>query len=1509
MADKKSDFYAFISYSRKDIKSAKWIHTSLEKFHIPTRLPRAPEAEPIPNPLRCFRDVNDLDVMPESFVKGIENALGSSKYLIVICSPNSARSTADGNHYVDWEVQEFIKIHGLEYAKDHILPVIIEGEISHNTKDNECFTPTLYTLGDDFLSHNFPILDYGEDNTLGKDAKNDFILKILSFILQVKYSVLNDRYQKAQRKRRHIILGAALALVAVLSVFLAFSTYEWKEANKNLAYSNYVQANMLFEAGETSQALAYYKKSLQMKDNPAVRNKVYNLLTNNSWLVEKENIENKAALSDSIADYNKTNEICEKLNLVDKWFTPDSESNGSLQGLSQDEKIAVVTDTENNLKLINIESRRILYQAKPKRNYKFRSDFKFLEYSFSKDSSLFCYTQLSEDDNDYIFTFVNLLNMQTYFINVKHKIYEWALSPDGQFLVYSTYIVSNVAELTVYDTSKKQVKWVRRESIPRNKIIFSPDSIHFATVGSIIFSDEKASATVIENCYHEGDSLTADVNGTVDTVVFSHDGRKVAVASSRNELYIFNTRDVSEAVKPRLFDKKISDLAFAPSDNSLVIRFADKAVKEYEIRDNTQSSGLIRTIKGKGYVRSSTLIKEKYLCQLYEDNDLMFLDIQNINDSQDSIICPVSGILSKEERITFFEKSQDEKYIFLGTDNGRDSDKGGSLFIFALNFNKKQYAPDYLTYIRTVNFPYPVVEVKMINNQLIVFCEGTAGKKVEDNVYKLELKADNEAQPQALPVGTCISFALSSKGAFYTLSREGSSDYYLKKWKIKGKKAKWTCSFKDTYLSIFKPQLCVDKNDNIYLALVSSADNEIMCYNSHGKLKKKLHASADISGLIPGNSGNSLAVLTGEYGKITNFEVLDVNTDNSLFKASYDSGNNVRIQKLAFSNDDTVIHVCGDLADKQMDGSSINPGFYDVWDISLSSKFDTALPASVSGIDNFDLCSDGKTLLHFSNGSVVKYVFENAKKADNELKNGSVYQLIGGWTLNKHNIPKLENEKKVHKGKIYNWLTAPQDERLVNPLSTQKLYDAFLYPRTLLIVENEKVLDVEADNADALNQYPRNIAEKIAEKNFNRKFTINSSSDERAVNHNWIDSWWRNQFETLSKDEEALKAYLFYINNYIEKHPDSAEPLFLLEQYYRNKGDIKTADRIAEENEKLHPYSMAIHFKQLKRASSYEEEASLFLDILNAMESTDNYSADDLISLYEYFRNVLGKFVSFDLVKEVSEKCLSIIKGYYIKDSEKYCTQAQNAFSNLTYMIKFSQGGLAFYGQCVQKFYEGLTKKQKEMLKLETNIICYKMMDSIVQNDTKYIPSVISRKNFAKMDIQTLSASEVSVLGNVYMYYAKTNDPQKDVLLEKLLQLDDERGIARFSTGLLSNVRMYKILGLEDFCPKEDKEKALKTAESIIAWGINNNADPDTYGLTIKSVYNKGQAKKLGLAHGDILLIYDNYPLLIGKDFFEYDMAACANKENKETVELVVLRDNNVYYLEVEEGWLGVELK
>ena len=63
---------------------------------------------------------------------GIERALEDSAYLVVVCSPDAARS-----HWVDEEIRRFRTLHGSE----RILSVIVGGRPSRS--EDNCFPPAL----------------------------------------------------------------------------------------------------------------------------------------------------------------------------------------------------------------------------------------------------------------------------------------------------------------------------------------------------------------------------------------------------------------------------------------------------------------------------------------------------------------------------------------------------------------------------------------------------------------------------------------------------------------------------------------------------------------------------------------------------------------------------------------------------------------------------------------------------------------------------------------------------------------------------------------------------------------------------------------------------------------------------------------------------------------------------------------------------------------------------------------------------------------------------------------------------------------------------------------------------------------------------------------------------------------------------------------------------------------------------------------------------------------------
>lgn len=131
-------YYAFISYSHKDLEWAKWLQHELEYYQLPSTLNGR---EGLPQSFRpVFRDEDELsggDLKPQ-----IIKALSESEYLIVICSPDSSNS-----NYVNGEILDFLKI-GVDRGADYsskIFPLIVKGRPNVGT-ELECFPKALREL-------------------------------------------------------------------------------------------------------------------------------------------------------------------------------------------------------------------------------------------------------------------------------------------------------------------------------------------------------------------------------------------------------------------------------------------------------------------------------------------------------------------------------------------------------------------------------------------------------------------------------------------------------------------------------------------------------------------------------------------------------------------------------------------------------------------------------------------------------------------------------------------------------------------------------------------------------------------------------------------------------------------------------------------------------------------------------------------------------------------------------------------------------------------------------------------------------------------------------------------------------------------------------------------------------------------------------------------------------------------------------------------------------------------
>jgi len=183
--------YVFISYNHKDVKWAKWLQKKLEWYRLPT------EAHNELSDSRYIRPVfRDRDTLTSGILNdSLRSHLEASRYLVVICSPNSANST-----WVNDEIKAFIEMGRLE----QIVPFIVEGS---------GFPPALEQWNREHPDKCLLGIAVTDD---GKTDPEKAFIRLVAHILGLQFDALWRRHRRFIR--RLALVGAALALaLATLS--------------------------------------------------------------------------------------------------------------------------------------------------------------------------------------------------------------------------------------------------------------------------------------------------------------------------------------------------------------------------------------------------------------------------------------------------------------------------------------------------------------------------------------------------------------------------------------------------------------------------------------------------------------------------------------------------------------------------------------------------------------------------------------------------------------------------------------------------------------------------------------------------------------------------------------------------------------------------------------------------------------------------------------------------------------------------------------------------------------------------------------------------------------------------------------------------------------------------------------------------------------------------------------------------------------------------------------------
>lgn len=222
-------YYAFISYSSKDIKWGKRLHMKLTQFRLPSVLCSEKKLSREPMKPIFFAPYN---IQPGELSDELKSHLRASRHLIVICSPNSAQS-----NWVGQEIEYFCAVND----KKNVYFFIIDGEVNSSIKERDCYHPILKKLG--FVEplgvnvnekiYSFPFVLWNRERAY---------IQLITKLLGVDFDVLWNHHKRWLWQKIYYWIILLLFLIAFMTsmicsyapVDVSFTFYEQTPKNEYL---------------------------------------------------------------------------------------------------------------------------------------------------------------------------------------------------------------------------------------------------------------------------------------------------------------------------------------------------------------------------------------------------------------------------------------------------------------------------------------------------------------------------------------------------------------------------------------------------------------------------------------------------------------------------------------------------------------------------------------------------------------------------------------------------------------------------------------------------------------------------------------------------------------------------------------------------------------------------------------------------------------------------------------------------------------------------------------------------------------------------------------------------------------------------------------------------------------------------------------------------------------------------------------------------------------------------
>lgn len=206
--DEAYKYFAFLSFQSADAKEALRMQHALETYRLPYAVSRK---HSLPRKLgQCFCYLSDISLR-EELMQELEERLAESKFLIVLCSPHSAKST-----FVNGGIERFISLG----RRDRIIPLIVDGVPYSGNPDTECYPEALRRYfpksNNPFEDHQILGVNLHEEGVSAHRARERAVVMVMARMLGLNFEDLWQRELKRRKQRMAMIITTiSIVLMAI----------------------------------------------------------------------------------------------------------------------------------------------------------------------------------------------------------------------------------------------------------------------------------------------------------------------------------------------------------------------------------------------------------------------------------------------------------------------------------------------------------------------------------------------------------------------------------------------------------------------------------------------------------------------------------------------------------------------------------------------------------------------------------------------------------------------------------------------------------------------------------------------------------------------------------------------------------------------------------------------------------------------------------------------------------------------------------------------------------------------------------------------------------------------------------------------------------------------------------------------------------------------------------------------------------------------------------------------